>query len=78
MNEGYQVITEVEAARQLCKAPHHVTHIMLQTPPPSELKTSQPYGDAAFASLTGHEFGLPAPAHQMFLTAPRPDLLVKW
>jgi len=42
--------------RQQSRAPHHVIHLILQTPPPSEWRTSLPYGDAEFASLMEREF----------------------
>jgi len=39
-------------ARQPRRAPHHVIHLILQTTSPREWRTSQPYRDAEFASLT--------------------------
>ena len=62
-------------ARQPRRASHHVMHLILQTPPLGEWRTSQPYGwlhfhspssgKGRFASLTGRELGSPASAHQM-------------
>jgi len=48
--------------------PNHVIHLVLQTPPPSDWRTSQPYGNAEFASLTRGKLSSPAPTRQMFPT----------
>jgi len=34
--------------RQPCRVSRHIIHLILQTPPPSEWRTSRPYGDPKF------------------------------
>jgi len=55
------------------------SHHVIQTLPPSKRRTSQPYGDAEFVSLTGYELGSPAPTYHMFpatLLAPKHNHLM--
>jgi len=44
-------------ASQSCTAPNNVIHLILQTPPASEWRISQPYGNAVYASDSGRELG---------------------
>jgi len=73
--DGSRLLQELNLiARQPRRAPHHAIHLIKQSLLPSKCRVSQPYRDLELATLTGREFGSPAPMHQMFPTTLLPPI----